>query len=1574
MTPTEASHNIFISYAREAFVGRDEERDLVRQTVDSLRDRANTRFRSPILLFSGVPGIGKSWLLRRCHDDYAFAGPDTRGNRRGCIGVYANLECSADRPFDLEAFCAATQQQIESTLREHGQPMPADAEGNADRNRAAGARFTRLIQSLTDQFVLVFFLDSFGALEDCGAVETFEEQIIGPLTRRDAVLFVLSSRQDLRRWRQFEVRRRIKLSVLEPFNAETTARQVNGVAMIYPYSAGYPVATHHIDKHLQGSQDWEVAIRQGVLSAAQVRLVGKALMEIRDWLLGDFEALRHELVLKNDDELSALRRRFPAVSTLRHFHIKLLQDFLAANENDPGLLQQPDAYFQDVISQLVGTHLARWSSPHHGYRVDPSVRHIMNQSALLEEEKTFRGRHQQALAVYQAWIERMPVNCGSYVIQALYHLAESQRPAGGQLPGTGATSAALRAGIEDLFRHVQPRYFDSDGISEMTDEFDNDSELRGLLGSEMTEVVEGLIQRLQPAGTKGGKPVTPPPTAAPPAPSPRPEVARHEGRSKMVKIPYMALQTPDLIGRSAEIRAIQETIGAHGKPTRVLLLIGDGGIGKTRLLKKAFDYAEQQQVRWVDIDLYYPEQHSNSGIERKIRDSLDPHKSAFTKYRRMRTDFQDMRRRQAPPDVLEAMRSQLTDAFVEGFNEISRNERLLLAFDTTELIEFESELVQSIGQAQEITVEVKGWLMSVIPRLENTAIIFAGRGPRKRPDDPRERLWNLFRATFQAAQQSGHLELSERALSAFDEKESRQYLTEIMNTARRRAEEERLTGEDTLADEYENAANQIEGALDAYGREVYEISEGLPIRLGLLVDLILRDDDFLRSLEQSPPIGWATAAPKVIDRIQEVASQERGSGQTERLLDYLAATRRGLNARLLHHLVPDWSIEQCGQYLKDMTLLSFVKTRPGGDLVFLHDEMYTILAEHWMQKPQLRPLFKGIFERVTQYYDAELRDELPDEQRREIAINHLHYQLYANPPVGYQVYVQRSEAAIKERQTSFDMQLRDEMLRFIDIDDNLKQAERLGLTEAEIERDSAVRWVKRHNARASYDTAIQVAETILHFGPKAYAHLLPRGYQPNASLSGKVQKDAHELFGAVHHDFWSNLLTYYGEALAFAGRYDDALNALNAVVDLLKDSAATFEKSANSQKSHQERSRLQLLGWAHNLLAYVYRRQRRYHTSLTHSHQARHYYRLLEGALDELADVLNDGAFTYALLGDIDFAERWIEHALDLRKRLNLTYPLALSLNTRGLIYLRGDQPRRALAYCLEALDGFQKIGERRGQILALTALGQVYRALANNWRGAIDAQEAISHYTDAEAMLRQAVGLFEAQPQDPLRLMEVHSELGSVYRDWALLERGENHMELAEEKYQAAVEQFRQLIDHDQIRSERPVEYAEACEDLADLYLRWGEPEKAAAVLDRGEAVIPAAYRLTGDARPSKDEQIDAFWQIMGKIYRARASMLFAQVPPAGKLDKEQEEIVFEAVRLSALAVDSFLRFSDRTSMHKGMFKLIYSKLTRYSTEFLHQVRQVVVEAEKQHGLGLGAMLYEMDEMLGLSADAPEL
>ncbi len=149
----------------------------------------------------------------------------------------------------------------------------------------------------------------------------------------------------------------------------------------------------------------------------------------------------------------------------------------------------------------------------------------------------------------------------------------------------------------------------------------------------------------------------------------------------MVKIPYMALQTPDLIGRSAEIRAIQEAIGGHGKPTRVLLLIGDGGIGKTRLLKKAFDYAEQQQVRWVDIDLYYPEQHSNSGIERKIRDSLDPHKSAFTKYRRMRTDFQDMRRRQAPPDVLEAMRSQLTDAFVEGFNEISRNERLLLAFD-----------------------------------------------------------------------------------------------------------------------------------------------------------------------------------------------------------------------------------------------------------------------------------------------------------------------------------------------------------------------------------------------------------------------------------------------------------------------------------------------------------------------------------------------------------------------------------------------------------------------------------------------------------------------------------------------------------------------------------------------------------------------------------------------------------------------------------------------------------------------------------------------------------------------------
>ena len=55
--------------------------------------------------------------------------------------------------------------------------------------------------------------------------------------------------------------------------------------------------------------------------------------------------------------------------------------------------------------------------------------------------------------------------------------------------------------------------------------------------------------------------------------------------------------------------------------------------------------------------------------------------------------------------------------------------------------------------------------------------------------------------------------------------------------------------------------------------------------------------------------------------------------------------------------------------------------------------------------------------------------------------------------------------------------------------------------------------------------------------------------------------------------------------------------------------------------------------------------------------------------IDEQADTLNNLAFILALLGAPKRAKTHIDQALELRQRLGQKYPLALSHNTRGLIY-----------------------------------------------------------------------------------------------------------------------------------------------------------------------------------------------------------------------------------------------------------------------------------------------------------------
>ena len=352
---------------------------------------------------------------------------------------------------------------------------------------------------------------------------------------------------------------------------------------------------------------------------------------------------------------------------------------------------------------------------------------------------------------------------------------------------------------------------------------------------------------------------------------------------------HYALRTPHLIGRTTETDRIQRAVKDWLR-SYAFYFYGPGGIGKTRLLEEIGDRIKQvgfstRPVGWSGIiDFYLSGMHSNSGIERAICEAIDPDRHYFDHYWGLRASFERQRLEHVEAKQLESLRVQLTAAFVEGFNALADQARVLLTFDTIELVQYENDIIQTICQVPQEAIAVKMWLLEILPQLNNTVIIFAGRPKSMKLDAG-------LRAAF--ADKSDWC-YAAYELAGFDEAETAYYFQEIIVMAIRQ--------------------KRMRHTIEVEPAWLYAYTGGRPIRLALLIDLAVYsggnfEDLFSRKLSdhRSPDERWHEIAQRVIARIQEL---ETGYPVVD-TLPYLALTRQGLDAKLLHYLEPGWSLDEC---------------------------------------------------------------------------------------------------------------------------------------------------------------------------------------------------------------------------------------------------------------------------------------------------------------------------------------------------------------------------------------------------------------------------------------------------------------------------------------------------------------------------------------------------------------------------------------------------------------------------------------------------------------------------------------
>ncbi len=949
-----------------------------------------------------------------------------------------------------------------------------------------------------------------------------------------------------------------------------------------------------------------------------------------------------------------------------------------------------------------------------------------------------------------------------------------------------------------------------------------------------------------------------------------PEIARKalvQIKRPRAKPPYVP--RVDLINRESESRTIQ-TILDEQPHQRILYFVGEGGVGKTRLLQDASHFARGKNtslnLRWGSLlDLYHTELHSVSALQGAIVQGLDPAGDYFQRFHRAQARFKLLIAEGLTGQSLETERQKLNNLFFEEYKFFARKYRPVIVIDTLESLTHESDWVESLCNLEGASVAVREWLIEEVEKLENSVILLAGR-----PQPTFQRALELANKNH-----PGRLEIIE--LKGLTREDSNRLLALLLK----------------------KAPSSLKPLMERADR-LWQITRGLPVQLALAVDLAYHGEFMIEvgaggegSVEQ-----WGQYL------VSELFSCDNPA---QRVFFLLGLARKGMTADLLHYLEAERSKSDCELQLERLRATSVVKTRAGFNDIFLHDALYDLFDAYLPPRVSLEPWYEQL---ANYYHERYFRPGLDHAQRSQSATRWLYYELQRNPRFAFNsVYLQLRERALKGHELELDLQLRDELLQFVRSPavTNRKRADQ-NLTQAEVDRDGAVRWIKRYLIQSRYDDAILIAETILSLAPKPYSTIISHAAEHKV-ISPYVQIDrAREILTSDDSLFWGHLLTYYGEALVYN-------SALESQSHLIIDKGITILSRIGPNRNESLRwLRARVLGRAYNTLGYSLRSHGHYGSALlTYQHACEYFAKI--NIDDERADTLNNIAFILALLGDLEPAKNYADQAFELRQGLGQKYPLALSYNTRGLIYSLQGQYELGRRESLLALTISEELEIPRGVGLACNALGYIFRKQGEGWKlGECSLSQATQFFRRSAEYFERAAIIFSEQVSEPIRLWEAYNEWGSLFTEWGHLLDKQKDTEEAQKLYVKAVEFQLQAL---QVARKFGMRFQEAdtCDDLAKVSQDQRNTRKAKQWLKKALSLVPQEYRMTPhEGSKNAPAHGEAFWLILGKAYWQEGLWRLNTITKSWLSEKKHWEYTQSLIENFTLAAYYFECYSPKT------------------------------------------------------------